>query len=353
MASGHEKRETMLASHVMAAGLGCALLLSASVAARAAEMFAVEGEALVSKAKAAAGKVTAQGMSRFGKGWSGDAQLLWTGGATGAVLDLTFEVPASAVYAVEVYFGRAPDYAQVAMEIDGKASPAMFNGYAPRVAPPGPTQAGKFPLQAGTRKLSLKISGKVAQSTGYLVGLDQVKFYSAGELGPQAQAQRAPAPVPAPRAPAAQQAPPPGGASGQSTPLAKQPGADCDTTCIGDVSSVFRKTESGQCKLWFRVPCNPYGCESAAGVCREGCTSEADCAQGSVCDTTTGQCAPMSTACLDAHTVRNANRQTQSCLPYPCVAGACKSHCDDLNDCGPGFSCELSTRRCIKKMQKP
>lgn len=343
----------MRATGSVLAGVVGGLLLASSVVSNAAQMFAIEGEALIAKAKANAGRVAAQPMSQFGKGWSGDAHLLWTGGATGAVLDLVVDVPASAMYAVELYFTRAPDYAQIAIEIDGKSSPATFSGYAPRVAPPAPLQAGKFPLQAGARKLSLKITGKVAQSTGYLVGLDQVKFYPAGDLGPQAQAQRVPAPVPAPRAPAAQQAPPPGGTGGQSTPLAKQPGADCDTTCIGDVSSVFRKTESGQCKLWFRVPCNPYGCESAAGVCREGCTSEADCAQGSVCDTTTGQCAPMSTACLDAHTVRNANRQTQSCLPYLCVAGACKSHCDDLKDCGPGFSCELSTRRCIKKMQKP
>lgn len=353
MAPRHEKGETMHARHAVAAGIGCALLLAAPVVAHASELFVVEGEALVSRAKASAGKVLAQGMSRFGKGWSGDAQLLWTGGATGAVLDLTFDVPASAVYAVEIYFGRAPDYAQVAIEIDGKSSPAMFSGYAPRVAPPAPTQAGKFPLQAGARKLSLKINGKVAQSTGYLVGLDQVKFYPAGALGPQAQAQKAPVPSPAPVVPLAQKAPSPGGSGGQSSLPAKQPGADCDTTCTGDVSSVFRKTENGQCKLWFRVPCNPYGCDSASGVCRETCTTDATCAQGSVCDTTRGQCAPMSTVCADPSTVRSANGQTQSCSPYKCLGGACIPYCESGGDCAIGYSCETKSGRCVKKLQKP
>lgn len=343
----------MRARRAIAARVGCALVLATSIAAHAAEMFAVEGEALVARAGANAGKVAAQSMARFGKGWSGDAHLLWTGGATGAVLDLTFDVPAPAAYAVEIYFTRAPDYAQVAIEIDGKLSPASFSGYAPRVAPPAPMQAGKFPLQAGARKLSLKITGKAAQSTGYLVGLDQVKFYPAGDLGPQAQAPRTPAPSAAPTAPLAQKAPPRGSSGSQSSPTPKQPGADCDTTCMGDVSSVFRKTESGQCKLWFRVPCNPYGCESTTGVCAQTCASDTNCAQGSVCDTTTGLCAPMSTRCLDASTVIAANRQTQSCSPYKCLGGVCNSHCDALYDCAPGFSCELSSGRCVKKPRKP
>jgi hypothetical protein len=43
----------------------------------------VEGEALASRATANAGTIGAQPMDRFGQGWSGGAQLLWTGGATG------------------------------------------------------------------------------------------------------------------------------------------------------------------------------------------------------------------------------------------------------------------------------
>jgi hypothetical protein len=343
----------MRASGSVTARVAGGLLLAASIAVQAAEMFAVEGEALIAKAKASAGNIASQPMSRFGKGWSGDAHLLWTGGAAGAVLDLAVDVPAPGLYAVEIYFTRAPDYAQVAIEVDGKSSPATFSGYAPRVAPPAPMQAGKFPLQAGARKLSLKITGKVAQSTGYLVGLDQVKFYPAGDLAPQAQAPRAPAPAAGSGVPLAQPAPAQRAAGSQSSPAPKQAGPECDSTCTGNVSSVFRRTETGQCKLWFRVPCHPYDCESASGVCGQTCASDANCAQGSFCDTTTGLCAPMSTACIDAATVRSANRQTQSCIPYKCVTGACKSHCDSPNDCTPGYSCELSSGRCVKKLQKP
>ena len=131
------------------------------------------------------------------------------------VADVLAEGPADVAWRIEGSADAAGRPA-LAIEIDGKSSPAMFSGYAPRVAPPAPTQAGKFPLQAGARKLSLKINGKVAQSTGYLVGLDQVKFYPAGALGPQAQAQKAPVPSPAPVVPLAQKAPSPGGSGGQS-----------------------------------------------------------------------------------------------------------------------------------------
>ena len=58
-------------------------------------MFTVEGEDLVKagKIQTNAGKVVVQPMGGFGPGWSGDAQLFWSGGAVGATLDLTIDVP--------------------------------------------------------------------------------------------------------------------------------------------------------------------------------------------------------------------------------------------------------------------
>jgi hypothetical protein len=89
-------------------------------------------------------------------------------------------VPAAATYAVELYMTRAPDYADLKIEVDGKPSPVPFSGYAPTVMAPGPMQAGKFSLQPGSRKVSFMISGKYQQSTGYFVGIDQIRFYPAG-----------------------------------------------------------------------------------------------------------------------------------------------------------------------------
>ena len=67
-------------------------------------VFTVEAEQLVkaNKALVNGGKVAVQPMAGFGPGWSGNAQLFWSGGAVGAVLDLLVDVPAAATYAVEL-----------------------------------------------------------------------------------------------------------------------------------------------------------------------------------------------------------------------------------------------------------
>ena len=147
-----------------------------------ATMFTVEAEQLVqaNKTLVNGGKVSAQPMAGFGSGWSGNAQLFWSGGAVGAVLDLLVDVPAAATYAVELYMTRAPDYADLKIEVDGKPSPVLFSGYTPTVMAPNPMQVGKFSLQQGSRKVSFMIRGKYQQSTGYFVGIDQIRFYPAG-----------------------------------------------------------------------------------------------------------------------------------------------------------------------------
>lgn len=162
-----------------------------------ATMFTVEGEDLVKagKIQTNAGKVVVQPMARFGPGWSGDAQLFWNGGAVGATLDLTIDVPVAATYAVELYMTRAPDYADFIMEIDGKPSAVKFSAYTPSVMAPNPMQVGNFPLLAGSRKLSFLIVGKYPQGTGYLVGIARIVFYPSGPLGPTHQAESGVQPV--------------------------------------------------------------------------------------------------------------------------------------------------------------
>ncbi|MCK6371359.1 MAG: hypothetical protein L6Q83_08570, partial [Gammaproteobacteria bacterium] len=148
-----------------------------------AAMFSIEAEQLAQAGKAVvnAGKVDVQGMAGFGAGWSGDAQLFWTGGATGGVLDLLVDVPAAATYALELYLTRAPDYADLSVEVDGTPSPVKFSGFTTDVMAPGPMQAGKFSLQPGVHKVSFMISGRYPQSTGYFVGIDRMVFYPAGD----------------------------------------------------------------------------------------------------------------------------------------------------------------------------
>ena len=149
-------------------------------------MFTVEGEDLVKagKIQTNAGKVVVQPMGGFGPGWSGDAQLFWSGGAVGATLDLTIDVPVAATYAVELYMSRAPDYADFILQVDGKPSNLKLSGFTPTVMAPIPSQVGRFPLQAGARRLSLLITGKYPQGTGYVVGIDRIVFYPSGPIDP-------------------------------------------------------------------------------------------------------------------------------------------------------------------------
>lgn len=144
----------------------------------------IEAEALVKSNafQVTGGQARVQPMGGFGGAWSGGEQLFWSGGAAGAVLDLLIDIPAGSKYAVEAYFTRAPDYAQLKIEVDGKPSPVTFDGMAPTVAQTGPTQVGNFPLPAGQRRISLMIVGKHPQSSGYYVGIDRIRLYPAGPL---------------------------------------------------------------------------------------------------------------------------------------------------------------------------
>lgn len=148
----------------------------------AASPISIEAEALVKAGKASVngGKVSAQPMAGFGSGWSSNAQLFWSGGAVGAVLDLVIDVPAPGTYGVELYLTRAPDYGNLKVEVDGKSTPAVFTGYAATVSPGGPLMVGRFPLQPGPRRVSFMIVGKAQQSSGYFAGIDQVKLYPVG-----------------------------------------------------------------------------------------------------------------------------------------------------------------------------
>lgn len=323
--------------------------------AAAAKMQSIEGEEMASSSSGIRG-VSVQGMSAFGDGWSGGSQLLWTGGASGAAIDLDFDVAQPAAYAVELYFTRAPDYGQIAFAIDGQASTALLDLYGPRLAPPVPYQAGTFPLAAGRHRLHLRIEGKHEQSGGYQVGLDRIRLYPTGDLAPDArrgQASDVRAVAVAPdtvdrRATAVRDARP----ASAGAAAAAAPGGSCASSCLGSVSTVYRESAPGECIAWFRVPCDPYGCDGTSGLCRQSCANDTECGQGSKCSTNTGMCSSAPPVCIDSTTVRSANDQTESCIPYECRAGACRETCETSNDCSSGFGCN-TYGRCVKAMKQP
>jgi len=145
-------------------------------------MIVIEAETLFAagKAQVNGGTLSVQPMAGFGPGWGGDAQLFWSGGAVGAVLDATFSAPMPGYYDVYLHLTHAPDYGKVKTQIKG-ARPYWENGkaldgWAPSVKPPGyPISLGGPPgiqLAQGENKLSLMITAKNEKSSGYLVGID-------------------------------------------------------------------------------------------------------------------------------------------------------------------------------------
>lgn len=115
-------------------------------------------------------------------------------------------------------------------------------------------------------------------------------------------------------------------------------------SCVGDVVQPEGKCDgAGTCSIPSTSNCAPYSCDTATVACATSCASDAQCAQGSKCNTTTGKCAGSGTTCVDALTVQLPNGQTQSCSPYKCVGGACADSCTVSNDCASGFACQAKS----------
>lgn len=81
----------------------------------------LEGEMLDSKASA--GTARPQGMANFGKHWSGNEQLWWTGGNKDSVLTLSLPRQ-TGTYDLQIYFTKAVDYAIVNVSVEGTTSTA-------------------------------------------------------------------------------------------------------------------------------------------------------------------------------------------------------------------------------------
>lgn len=326
----------------------------------------IEAESLLSRAHASAGDISVQNMQGFGPQWSRGSQLFWRAPApvdspirNWANLTLPLDVPSDGSYSVTLHFTAAPDYGNVRVFLRGKAV-GDYLGHAAGVELKA-FSLGEQELKAGSNQLILTAFGKASASSNYFVGLDRIEARLAGAsaatsmLGTQrpgtASQGMTRSMTAATRLVAAATASQVANGTPEGTPQdgsAKTPGPDCDSTCLGNVSTVYRKSEAGQCHVWFRLPCTPYDCDEPAGVCRQECQYNGQCAQGSLCDTSTGLCAVASSRCEDAFTVKQPNGQAQSCMPYKCVGGSCQNVCSTGGDCGPGYACNASVGVCIK-----
>gem|GEM_PF-2770427 len=120
-------------------------------------------------------------------------------------------------------------------------------------------------------------------------------------------------------------------------------GTPCEAgTCMSDgVLAPARSCDgAGICALEAARSCFPYGCSEADAACHTECDSDEDCASGSVCQDTTGQCVQEGDVCLDVVTVLRPSGDEADCSPYVCLAGACRDSCSTANDCAQGYECD-------------
>lgn len=140
---------------------------------------AMEGELLTASAKASAGSAKVQNMKNFkGDHWSGDAQLLWSGGKTGDTLEIEVTAPAAANYTLETVFARAPDFAIVHLALDGKDLGAPLDLYQfGKVTTTGVLEQKLGTLTAGSHKLTIRILGANPSAVQkHYVGLDYLRL---------------------------------------------------------------------------------------------------------------------------------------------------------------------------------
>lgn len=117
-----------------------------------------------------------QGMQPFGPRWSDDQQLWFRPTAAGASFTLEVPVETTGRYRVLVYLTKAVDYGQVEMRLDGRKVGSTFDGYHEGVIPSGPVDLGTMELSSGAHRLQFTVTGKNAQATGYLVGVDAIQL---------------------------------------------------------------------------------------------------------------------------------------------------------------------------------
>ena len=177
--------------HTLVRTLGIAVIVAPAVLAhqrvdrqmaRPSNGLTFEAETLAGTAQASQGQVGVQNMRGFGSAWSGDAQLFWGGGQTGAQLRLVFTTSATGRYEVVLQITRAPDFAVVQARLDG-APPVTFDGYAPTVSRHR-VSLGIRELTPGTHELRFAITEKNGQSSGFNVGLDRIELEAPPNSGP-------------------------------------------------------------------------------------------------------------------------------------------------------------------------
>ena len=130
----------------------------------------VEAESLLPPVDASA-PVEAQA-NCCGVSWSGGTQLWFRPDSADQKVTVEFSVPADGTYELSAAQTRAPDYGITTLALDGDAIGDAVDGYDSKVAVPDPVGYGQHDLTAGKHRLTLTVTGKNDQASGFLAGVD-------------------------------------------------------------------------------------------------------------------------------------------------------------------------------------
>jgi hypothetical protein len=135
---------------------------------------AIEGEELTILSKKG-GNTTAQDMSIFGEGWSGEAHLWWTGAKPGSTLELALPVEKAGNYRLKMQLTKAVDYGIVQLSLDGRKLGDPIDLFNNGVIATGPLDMGAHDLGQGRHVLKVEIVGANEKAVkSYMFALDYV-----------------------------------------------------------------------------------------------------------------------------------------------------------------------------------
>jgi len=117
------------------------------------------------------GQARLQSTEEFGGSWSGDAQLLWTGGEVGSRITLFIEAPEEREYELIGYFTRGPGFGNARISV-ARRQLGIVDGFDKTMHPSGARSFGRVPLKVGPNELLIEITGKDPRASGYAVGVD-------------------------------------------------------------------------------------------------------------------------------------------------------------------------------------
>ncbi len=142
---------------------------------------AIEGE-LMSVVSCSNGRTTVIDMTKFGSGWSCNAQRMWVNGQPGDVLELAVPVEATGKYRLKLQLTKAFDFGIVQLYWDGEKLGEPVDVYDAEVVPADMLDYGVRKMEKGKHVLKVKIVGtnEKAKPKGYRFAIDYLLLEKVG-----------------------------------------------------------------------------------------------------------------------------------------------------------------------------